>query len=99
MSKKTKAATAVHDKSNPYVTMVKFPQRRVFLILVCILLTALFSIWIWANLHQNRNAPWAVIALPMIFIGMLANFVMPTEEWQYTPWQEATQKYEKNIDE
>lgn len=84
------------DRSETKVQLVRYPKRLYFNIFITVILTALFSGWIWANL-QLKVVPWYVIALPLIFIGMLTNFLQAEEEWQYTPWQNATQKYEKNI--
>jgi cbb3-type cytochrome oxidase subunit 3 len=61
-----------------------------------LLLTILFTAWIWMALRRG-DMPWYTVSLPLIFIGLLATLLQPEEEWQYTPWQDATQKYEKNI--
>ena len=84
------------DQNETKVQLVRYPKRLYFNIFIAMILTALFTGWIWANL-QLKTVPWYVIALPLIFIGMLTNFLQVEEEWQYTPWQNATQKYEKNI--
>jgi hypothetical protein len=79
-----------------HVVLYQYPARRAFLLMVTVVLSLLFAIWLWACMRKG-DVPWYLIGLPMIFIGMLANFIQPSEEWQYTPWQAATQKYEKNI--
>lgn len=86
------------DKFETKVQLLVFPRRLYFNIFITMVLTAIFSGWVWINLQQ-KTVPWYVIAIPMIFIGMLTNFLQTEEEWQYTPWQNATQKYEKNISE
>lgn len=88
----------IPDRSETKVQLVRYPKRLYFNIFITIVLTVLFSGWIWANL-QLKTVPWYIIGLPLIFIGMLTNFLQVEEEWQYTPWQNATQKYEKNIHE
>jgi hypothetical protein len=80
-----------------YVTLNIYTKRRAFTLFLCVLLTLLFSSWIWGNLAQNRGSHWFWIGLPMVFIGLLANFLLPAEEWSYGPWQDSTQKYERNI--
>lgn len=91
---KEKAALSNDAK---YVKLNIFPKRRAFILIVCGMLTFLFSSWIWANLAQKRGDHWFMIALPMIFLGLLTNFLPPVEEWSYGPWQDSSQKYEKNI--
>ncbi len=93
MAKKdTSASTSV----SPLVTLVRYPARKFFTISVTIGLTALFSAWIWTALRRG-DMPWYAIAAPVVFLGLLSTILQPEEEWVYTPWQEATQKYEKNI--
>jgi hypothetical protein len=92
---------AANDKSlaneAKYVKLNMYPKRRAFIILICSLLTFFCSSWIWINLTQKRADHWFIISLPMIFVGLLTNFLAPAEEWKYGPWQESSQKYEKNI--
>jgi hypothetical protein len=95
MSKSKQKATNGDDAK--YVKLLVHARRRAFVIFTTAILTALFSSWIWINLAQKRGDHWFLFSLPLIFIGLLANFVQPVEEWSYGPWQEATQKYEKNI--
>jgi hypothetical protein len=90
-----KPANLSHDSK--YVTLNIYSKRRVFTLMVTIILTLVFSSWIWGNLAQKRGDHWFMIALPLIFIGLLTNFLLPVEEWSYGPWQESTQKYERNI--
>lgn len=80
-----------------YVKLTLYPKRRLFNLAITGILILLFSTWIWANLAQKRADHWFLIGLPMIFLGLLTNFLMPVEEWSYGPWQDASQKYEKNI--
>jgi cbb3-type cytochrome oxidase subunit 3 len=82
--------------SDTHVTLTKYPARNVFTLIVTVLLTILFAAWVWAALRRGE-LPWYAIALPMIFIGVLTTLLQPEEEWNYSPWQDATQKYEKNI--
>lgn len=84
------------DHAATHVVLTKYPARKAFLLVITCVLTVLFTLWIWAGMKRS-DMPWIAIGLPMIFIGMLANFLQPEEEWNYTPWQETTQKYEKNI--
>lgn len=79
-----------------HVVLTKYPARNAFTLFITIALTALFAAWIWAGLRRG-DMPWFAIGLPLIFIGLLTSFLQPEEQWNYTPWQETTQKYEKNI--
>jgi hypothetical protein len=94
MARKKSAPISNESK---YVALNIYAKRRAFTIFLCLLLTFLFSSWIWGNLAQKRGDHWFVIGLPMIFIGLLTNFLLPVEEWSYGPWQDSTQKYERNI--
>lgn len=80
-----------------YVKLLYYPKRRMFTLTVCSILTVLFSSWLWANLQQKNGVHWFVISLPMIFLGLLTNFLPPDEEWSYGPWQDSSQKNERNI--
>jgi hypothetical protein len=84
------------DGSETTVQLATYPARKYFNAFITVVLTIAFTGWIWANL-QRKTVPWYVIAIPIIFIGMLTNFLQDEEEWQYTAWQNSTQKYEKNI--
>ena len=88
--------TALSNEAK-YVKLNIYPKQRAFTLIVFCLLTFLFSSWIWANLAQKRGEYWFMIALPMIFVDLLTNVLPPVEEWSYGPWQDASQKYEKNI--
>jgi hypothetical protein len=93
---KQKIAKSNSDESK-YVRLLIHSKRRAFTVFTTVALTFLFSTWVWANLAQKRGDQWFMIALPLIFIGLLTNFILPVEEWNYGPWQDSTQKYEKNI--
>ena len=80
-----------------YVKLLYYPKRRVFTLTVSTILTVLFSSWLWINLQQKNGDHWFMIGLPMIFLGLLTNFLQPDEEWSYGPWQDASQKNERNI--
>jgi hypothetical protein len=80
-----------------YVKLLSFPKRRAFTLTVCMILTVLFSAWIWVNLQQKNGGHWFILSIPMIFFGLFTNFLPPDEEWSYGPWQDASQKYERNI--
>lgn len=84
------------SESETHVVLTKYPQRLMFLLTISGIMTVLFCAWTWAALRQ-ATMPWYVIGMPMVFIGLLTNFLQPEEEWNYTPWQQSTQKYEKNI--
>lgn len=88
----------IFDKTETSVQLVTYPAKKVFNVFITIVLTLIFTAWIWAHI-QRDTVPWYVIALPLVFIGMLTTLLQDEEEWQYTPWQNATQKYEKNVTE
>lgn len=83
-----------HDHT--HVALIRYKGRRMFSVFLTVVLTGVFSGWIWVGLRSHDMA-WYSIALPMVFIGLLTLVLQPEEEWTYTPWQESTQKYEKNI--
>ncbi len=93
---KSKSPESSNKQFSPLVVLTKFPKRLTFTVFMVFVLTAIFSVWIWAAFRRG-DMSWYTVGLPLIFVGMLVNFIHPEEEWQYTPWQEATQKYEKNI--
>lgn len=84
------------DNEARYVKLLYYPKRRAFTMTICSLLTLFFSSWLWINIQQ-KNGHWFMVALPMIFLGLLTNFLPPDEEWSYGPWQDASQKNERNI--
>jgi hypothetical protein len=94
MAKSSKQRTV--NLSDTSVVLVKYPARRAFSLIVAVVLIVLFTAWIWAALKRG-DMPWYAIGVPLVFIGLLTSFLQPEEEWLYTPWQETTQKYEKNI--
>lgn len=92
-------AKEVQVNSQSFVThvrLIKYPARRFFSVTVTLVLTVFFAAWIWAGLRKG-NIPWYAMALPMVFVGLLTTLLQTEEEWEYTPWQDAPQKYEKNI--
>lgn len=85
------------NNDEKYVKLVIYKKRKWFTLFVCLAMTIGFTMWIWANLAQKRGDHWFVIALPLIFLGLLTNFLQPVEEWSYGPWQDSSQMCEKNI--
>lgn len=83
-------------KSEKFVSLLIYPKRRWLVIFLTALLAAIFSIWIAKFLLQNKSS-WVLVGVPMTLIGLLTVFLPPSEEWSYLPWQDASQKYEKNI--
>ena len=80
-----------------YVKLIVYPKRRAANIMICLLLTILATFWIDFHFLKAHVSAWQAIALPIILLGSLLVFLLPTEEWSYGPWQDASQKYEKNI--
>jgi fatty acid desaturase len=96
MAKQQKTATVENKEIVTHVRLLKYPAKKAFSVFVTGVLTVFFAAWIWAGLRKG-NIPWYAMAVPMVFVGLLTTLLQPEEEWEYTPWQEAPQKYEKNI--
>ena len=96
MAKKNpKASDGQMDSTS--VKLIRHRGRMAFTILATMVLTFVFFLLIVSGTSGRVGIAWYALSVPIIFLGLLTNLLQPEEEWQYTPWQQATQKYEKNI--
>jgi len=93
MAAKVKNST----EDNKFVKLIVYKKRRLVVILTALILTAIFGAWIFIKISRHSNQDWFGVGFPMMILGLLTVFLLPSEEWSYGPWQNGAQKYEKNI--
>ena len=84
-------------EDNKFVKLIVYKKRRIAVIFAALILTAIFGAWIFMKISRHSSEHWFAVSFPMIILGLMTIFLLPSEEWAYGPWQNGAQKYEKNI--
>lgn len=84
-------------EDNKFVKLIVYKKRRIAVIFASFILTAIFGAWIFMKISRHSSEDWFAVGFPMIILGLMTIFLLPSEEWAYGPWQNGAQKYEKNI--
>ena len=82
------------DPEDFYVKLRILPQRRRQLVFYTTLAFFCVLALVMRDMHTER--PWALTALPIVFIGLMITLVPATEEWLYRPWQAKPRQYERH---
>ena len=84
-------------EDNKFVKLIVYKKRRMVVIFTALILTAVFAAWIFIKISRHSSQDWFAVGFPMMILGLMTIFLLPSEEWAYGPWQNGAQKYEKNI--
>ena len=89
-------ATESKSVNAKYVSLKVFGKRRIFLIFMALAMTGFFGFLLAHNVTKDHNELWLHAGLPIIGLGLLGMLLPLSEEWNYLPWQDATQRCEKS---
>jgi hypothetical protein len=76
-----------------YSKIIVYRSRRMFLGLMVLSMTILFTVILVKN--SGNGYAWHVFALPFSALGLCFLLVPMTEEWEYKPWQSKARKIEQ----
>ena len=83
-----------NNKSNAkfYTKLLIYRTKQLSFLFLLIIAFIFFSVSIFGNMIAEKH--WLFVALPISLLGTAFIFVPPTEEWEYIPWQNESERYE-----
>lgn len=92
MSKaKSKSRKGAVNEYYSYLTI--FTSRRIALGILAVV--HFLALAFFLRGEMTAGTPWGVMAMPVLSFGLLWLLFPSTEQWEYQPWQTATQKQER----
>lgn len=92
-----KTAAVKKSESSKYMTLKVYGGRRLLILLTLVVMSIGFGV-LFERTILNPNAQSGLQLYGGIFVACLLMVFLPiSEEWQYSPWQDACRKCEKNI--
>lgn len=89
-------AERVKIQHKEYYTKLKISrQKQVTLAFTCLFAIAAFAVYIFTNLTLDHH--WLAWTPPIIGFGLAFIIYPPTEEWEYKPWQNSSEKREQTF--
>ena len=83
-------------EKNKYYSHLIVNKKSRFSLFIIVGVTTVITGYILAN-AINANITWTALLIPIAIIGTGLIAYPMTEHWVYEPWQNAPQKYEKNL--
>ncbi len=80
-------------EKNRYTKLLVLKSRRHKIILSLILLVIAYVFLLTSRFADEIS--WAVLSVPMVFMGLLTLLVPQSEQWEYKYWQDRPERHEK----
>ena len=79
-----------------YTKLIVFRKRQFSLAMLVTAYIAGYTILIFNELLAESH--WLAIAIPLCITGVVFLFFPPTEQWEYKPWQNSSERVEQYFD-
>lgn len=89
-------AGGTKDATSKYVTLRTYGKRKVFVMFVTIAASIFFGVVFNTSVFRDGEEMSGGVVAAIVVTCFAMIFLPLTEEWQYTPWQDACQKCEKD---
>lgn len=92
-----KSESGQKSVSSKYVTLKVYGKRRIMAFMMAIGVSVFFGVLFKHSIFTDvASSNHGVVAIAVIIAGIILSALPLSEEWQYTPWQDACQKCEKD---
>ncbi len=82
------------NKKEFYSNLIIYKSRRRGLFFMLMILYAFFAVYLFN--HSLRDLEWTSAIGPSLVILTIIMIFPMTEDWQYRPWQNKPQRYERH---
>jgi hypothetical protein len=83
------------ENKEAYSKLIISRQKQVTLVFACLITIVAFTVYIFTNLALKHH--WMAFTPPILGFGALFIIYPPTEDWEYKPWQNTSEKREQTF--